>query len=174
MAMSIALIAVTGKIEEQPQMDWYRQLNSPQNRVEDTCQVFLGMRVSCANCHNHPFERISQDDYWHFAAFFARVDAMSYGTVKTVALKDEGAVSNPRTGQELTPRAFGGPEVLSEIETPVGAPGAGEVLISVRAAGTNPIDYKVYSGNMGRDPARLPMRLVMKLPVRKPNGNSRK
>jgi hypothetical protein len=106
-----ALIAVTGKIEEQPQMDWYRQLNSPQNRVEDICQVFLGMRVSCANCHNHPFERISQDDYWRFAAFFARVDAMSYGTVKTVAVKDEGAIVNPRTGQEMTPRTFGGPEV---------------------------------------------------------------
>jgi len=55
--------------------------------------------------------------------------------------------------------AYGGPEVLAVIETPVGAPGAGEVLISVRAAGTNPIDYKVYSGAMGRDPARLPMRL---------------
>jgi NADPH2:quinone reductase len=55
--------------------------------------------------------------------------------------------------------AFGGPEVLSVIETPVSLPGRGEVLISVRAAGTNPIDYKVYSGAMGRDPARLPMRL---------------
>jgi NADPH:quinone reductase len=55
--------------------------------------------------------------------------------------------------------AFGGPEVLSVIETPVGSPGPGEVLISVRAAGTNPIDYKLYSGAMGRDPARLPMRL---------------
>ncbi len=55
--------------------------------------------------------------------------------------------------------AYGGPEVLSVIETPVGAPGADEVLISVRAAATNPIDYKVYSGAMGRDPARLPMRL---------------
>jgi NADPH2:quinone reductase len=55
--------------------------------------------------------------------------------------------------------AFGGPEVLSVIETPVGSLGAGEVLIEVRAAGTNPIDYKAYSGAMGRDPAQLPMRL---------------
>jgi NADPH:quinone reductase len=55
--------------------------------------------------------------------------------------------------------AFGGPEVLSLIETPVRPPGPGEALISVRAAGTNPIDYKVYSGALGRDPARLPMRL---------------
>ena len=55
--------------------------------------------------------------------------------------------------------AFGGPEVLAVIETPVRPPGPGEVLVSVRAAGTNPIDYKVYSGLMGQDPARLPMRL---------------
>jgi NADPH:quinone reductase len=55
--------------------------------------------------------------------------------------------------------AFGGPEVLSVIETPIRPPRAGEALISVRAVGTNPIDYKAYSGAMGRDPARLPMRL---------------
>jgi hypothetical protein len=105
------LICVTGKIEEHPQMDWYRQLNSPENRVEDTSQVFLGMRVACAHCHNHPFERISQNDYWQFAAFFAKVDAMTYGTVKTVALKDDATVSNPRTGQMMTPKPFSGSEV---------------------------------------------------------------
>lgn len=104
------LIAVTGKLEDHPQMDWYRQINSPQNRVEDTSQVFLGMRVSCANCHNHPFERISQNDYWQFAAFFARVDAMPYGTVKTVGVKDEGEMANPRTGLKMVPKPFAGSE----------------------------------------------------------------
>ncbi|MGO9557952.1 MAG: quinone oxidoreductase family protein [Acidimicrobiales bacterium] len=55
--------------------------------------------------------------------------------------------------------AFGGPEVLAVVDEEVAPPGPGEVLIEVRAAGTNPIDYKFYSGNMGRDPAALPMSL---------------
>jgi NADPH:quinone reductase len=69
------------------------------------------------------------------------------------------AVDDSGMTRAVVATAFGGPEVLAVIETPVSAPGPGEVLISVRAAGTNPVDYKQYSGNMGRDPARLPMRL---------------
>jgi NADPH:quinone reductase-like Zn-dependent oxidoreductase len=55
--------------------------------------------------------------------------------------------------------AFGGPEVLAVIDEPVGSPGPGEVRIEVRAAGTNPADYKSYSGVFGTDPAKLPLRL---------------
>jgi NADPH:quinone reductase-like Zn-dependent oxidoreductase len=55
--------------------------------------------------------------------------------------------------------AYGGPEVLSVIEVAVPEPGTGEVRIAVRAAGVNPLDYKVYSGAFGTDPARLPLRL---------------
>jgi NADPH2:quinone reductase len=54
---------------------------------------------------------------------------------------------------------YGGPEVLSVVDQPAGEPGPGEALIQVRAAGVNPVDWKVYSGNMGTDPARLPLRL---------------
>jgi NADPH:quinone reductase len=54
---------------------------------------------------------------------------------------------------------FGGPEVLSVIDQPAPAPGAGEVRVAVRAVGVNPVDYKSYSGAFGKDPAQLPRRI---------------
>ncbi len=53
--------------------------------------------------------------------------------------------------------AYGGPEVVSLVDYDVPSPGPGEVVIAVRAAGVNPIDYKFYSGAFGTDPAKLPM-----------------
>ncbi len=55
--------------------------------------------------------------------------------------------------------AFGGPEVLSVVDVDPPEPQAGEVTIQVRAAGVNPIDYKLYSGAFGSDESTLPMRL---------------
>jgi NADPH:quinone reductase len=55
--------------------------------------------------------------------------------------------------------AYGGPEVLSVVDQPAGAPGPGEALLEVRAAGVNPADWKAYTGAFGTDPAKLPIRL---------------
>ncbi|MGZ6642287.1 MAG: quinone oxidoreductase family protein [Solirubrobacteraceae bacterium] len=55
--------------------------------------------------------------------------------------------------------AYGGPEVLRVVDEPAGEPGPGELLLDVRSAGVNPVDWKRYSGVMGADPAQLPMRL---------------
>ncbi len=68
-------------------------------------------------------------------------------------------MSESETTTAVVATAFGGPEVLAAVATPIGPPGPGEVRIQVRAAGVNPIDYKQYSGAFGRDPSRLPMRL---------------
>jgi len=68
----------------------------PQNLAETTVQLFFGIRMQCAKCHNHPFERWSQDDYYSMAAFFARV-------------KQKKDTSNPagrrrRSGAEIVTR----------------------------------------------------------------------
>ena len=55
--------------------------------------------------------------------------------------------------------AYGGPDVLALEQVDIGAPGPGQVLVEVQAAGVNPIDYKVYSGAGSSDPAKLPIRL---------------
>ena len=55
--------------------------------------------------------------------------------------------------------AYGGPEVLSLADVEVGPPGPDHVAVEVRAAGVNPIDYKVYSPGPGKDPSKLPVRL---------------
>ncbi len=110
------ILTVMGKRADHPQMDWYRQAINNQVRVEDTSQVFLGLRVSCANCHNHPFENISQNDYWQFAAFFAKVGSVTYGAVEEIKLNEKGIVENPRTGEKMTPRAYGSPEFPLEAD----------------------------------------------------------
>lgn len=61
--------------------------------------------------------------------------------------------------ERVVASAYGGPEVLSVIDESVPEPGAGQVTIAVRAAGVNPVDYKMYSGAFGSDPANLPLRL---------------
>lgn len=105
------IITVTGKRSDLPQMDWYRQAISHPVRVEDSSQAFLGLRVSCASCHNHPFENISQTDYWQYAAFFSRVGSVTYGSVDEIKLDENGVVKHPRSELVLKPKPFGGAEV---------------------------------------------------------------
>ena len=61
--------------------------------------------------------------------------------------------------RRVVARAYGGPEVLAVVDAEPVDPAPGEVVIEVRAIGVNPIDYKLYSGAFGADPAALPMRL---------------
>jgi hypothetical protein len=67
------ILTATGEPEENPPVAWYHQVKEPQQELEDTAQLFLGMRMQCAQCHHHPFEKWSQNDYYSFAAFFSQV-----------------------------------------------------------------------------------------------------
>jgi hypothetical protein len=68
------ILAGRGSTYAHPEANFYRALRDPYSRAESVAQVFLGLRVSCAKCHNHPFDRWTQDDYHRFAALFAQID----------------------------------------------------------------------------------------------------
>ncbi len=67
------LLTAAGDPRLSPQTVWYREVDEINEQVEDTAQLFLGLRIQCARCHHHPFEKWSQDDYYGFSAFFSRL-----------------------------------------------------------------------------------------------------
>src|SRR5207248_747588 len=67
------VLAASGDLADNPAVAWYQRVREPQAELEDTAQLFLGMRLQCAQCHHHPYEKWSQQDYYRFAAFFSRV-----------------------------------------------------------------------------------------------------
>ena len=93
--------------------NFYRVASNPEDRAETTSQVFLGVRMQCAKCHHHPFEKWSQQDYYQFAAFFARVGTKGseefgiFGNEQIVRINDGGEVHHPKTGRVMYPTPLG-------------------------------------------------------------------
>ncbi len=117
------MLTADGETFSNPPANYYRIARDPQNLAETTAQLFCGVRMQCAKCHNHPFERWTQDDYYSFAAFFARVrqkkDPMEPGANpqtpggEIIYADRSGEVQQPRTGQTMKPKFMGGatPEI---------------------------------------------------------------
>lgn len=90
--------------------NYFRTATSPNTLAETTSQVFLGVRIECAKCHNHPYERWTQNQYYQMAAFFARVGSKT-GDRKdepVVILSNSGEVRHPKTGKEVAACALDG------------------------------------------------------------------
>jgi hypothetical protein len=106
-----AILTAQGESAENPPVNWYRHVRNTVAQVNDSSELFLGLRLSCANCHNHPYERITQDDYWGYGAFFARIGfKRGLGNEQSIIVRKEGSVRQPRSGQEMKPKGLGGPE----------------------------------------------------------------
>ena len=104
------LLAATGTVIENPPVAWYKRVTEPKQQLEDVAQLFLGVRMQCAQCHHHPFERWSQDDYYSLAAFFGQVGRKPTGTRgEDLIFHKRGLATaiNVKTGQSLKPAAFG-------------------------------------------------------------------
>jgi hypothetical protein len=110
------LLTATGNTHQYPPANYYRVAKDPQSLAESTAQLFLGVRMQCAKCHNHPFERWTQDDYFGMAAWFARVrqrvepvaGAKPNTHAEVIVLSRDGEVTQPRTGKAMKPHFPGG------------------------------------------------------------------
>jgi len=107
------IITASGSQSENPPAIWYRTVRKSPEYVESVAQAFLGVRIQCAQCHHHPTESWSQDDYYGLAAVFARVGRKGgfadaeVPTDEVIYLAAKGSVVHPRTGLEIQPRALG-------------------------------------------------------------------
>lgn len=112
------IVAAIGDETKAPPTMWYRDLQKPEQFVDDACQLFLGVRMACAQCHHHPYEKWSQDDYWGMAAFFGQIGRKNVpipgttpqgnqGGVRVVIYnKGSGSVINTRTQKPAAIKAL--------------------------------------------------------------------
>ncbi len=100
-----ALLSASGSTLSNPPANYYRAANDMHDCVETFSQVFLGSRMQCAKCHNHPFERWTQDNYYGLAAFFDRVQRKTSARPGEyfVWYANKGEVVQPRTNKTMQP-----------------------------------------------------------------------
>ncbi|HWB14043.1 MAG TPA: DUF1549 and DUF1553 domain-containing protein [Pirellulales bacterium] len=115
------ILTASGSTLDNPPAAYYKVLRDPGDVMENTTQLFLAVRFNCNKCHDHPFERWTQDQYYHMAAYFAQIGrkpAPEYagrnigGTaveqplplVEVVYDKAGGEVTHVRSGQVAAPQ----------------------------------------------------------------------
>lgn len=113
------VLAATGTVIGNPPVAWYKRVKEPKQQIEDVAQLFLGVRMQCAQCHHHPFERWSQDDYYSLVAFFSQVGRKPSGTRGEDLIFHKRGVAtaaNMKTGVPLKPAALGDaiPEIAAD------------------------------------------------------------
>ncbi len=124
------VLVANGDERKNPPTVWYKEIEKPESFVDDVSQVFLGQRLACANCHHHPYEKWSQDDYWGLAAFYGRVGIKNLTLpgfdpsrgqiqVRVIFSKASGNVTNKRTGKTAEPKPLDAdPVQLSDGDDP--------------------------------------------------------
>ena len=96
------LLTAKGDTHQVGPANFYRTVGGPREQAEFASELFMGTRLRCANCHDHPLDRWTQDDYHGLAAVFARIRSG-----RTVELTDNGQVMHPKTGKNAIPRIPG-------------------------------------------------------------------
>ena len=109
------LLTATGPSFEEPAANFYKIERDTLKLSENVAQAFMGVRVQCTQCHNHPFDRWTMNDYFGFAAFFAQVGRKAGEDPRETIVFNSGggAVKHPVTGKDMAPKFLGGaqPEI---------------------------------------------------------------
>src|SRR5262249_53404530 len=109
------IITAEGSTFTEGPANFYLTARTPADWSETAAQLFLGVRLQCARCHHHPFEKWSQDDYYGMTAFFARLGTKTttefgrFGQERVVYLPPAGEATPPRKGGVVKPRPLDGP-----------------------------------------------------------------
>jgi hypothetical protein len=103
------LLLATGGSFDNPAVSYFQTETTPQQIAENVAQVFLGTRIQCAQCHNHPFDRWTMDDYYGFAAFFSQVGYKQAQDPRelTVFNAGTGEVKHLLAGRSVRPTFLG-------------------------------------------------------------------
>ena len=106
----IELLGASGGTFKNPPTNYYQNETDILKVTENVAQVFMGMRVQCAQCHNHPFDRWTMDDYYGFAAFFSQIGRKAADDPREVVVFNSGGgdVRHPVGGRVMSPKFLGG------------------------------------------------------------------
>ena len=104
------LLTATGGTFQNPSTNFYQVEQDRLKMSENVAQVFMGIRTQCAQCHNHPFDRWTMDDYYGFAAFFSQVGRKQSEDYRQILVFNGGGgeVNHPVGGAVVKPRFLGG------------------------------------------------------------------
>jgi hypothetical protein len=104
------LLGSSGGVFTSPATNYYQNETDTLKVAENVAQVFMGMRIQCAQCHNHPFDRWTMDDYYGFAAFFSQVGRKRGEDPRETIVFNRGGgdVRHPVGGRVMQPKFLGG------------------------------------------------------------------
>jgi hypothetical protein len=106
-AMARELITSKGSTYENPAASFFRVNDNPKVAMENTTQLFLGVRMVCAQCHDHPFEKWTQNQYYQLAAFFAAVGVKpGFDSEEEIVYlkRDDYEVKHPKNNRAVAPQ----------------------------------------------------------------------
>jgi hypothetical protein len=104
------ILGANGGIFKNPATNYYQTELDTLKLSENVAQVFAGMRIQCAQCHNHPFDRWTMDDYYSWAAFFSQIGRKAGEDPRETVVFNSGGgeIAHPVGGRAMKPKFLGG------------------------------------------------------------------